>query len=81
MNRPLFHFGDIVSCQDSVELEQPMMVKALSPWRNSDVDSNGDRIYTYEVSGVHKKKGNICTVNLFQSQLAKEPTHDTNSNI
>jgi len=71
-NPPLYKTNDTVYSNFCEELDAPLMVIGLNTWRFNDVDRDGKRLYTYEVAGTHKKRGNIVHVQLFESQLTSE---------
>ena len=72
MNQPIFKSGEIVYCKDSESLHPSLLVGHINPWREKDVDSDGNRIYSYRVVGINRKGGEITTVNLFESQITRE---------
>lgn len=72
MNTPIYKSGEIVRCADAESLHPNLLVGSINEWRNEDVDSSGNRLYTYRVVGINKRGGEITTVNLFENQLSRE---------
>lgn len=59
-----FKVGDLVTCSESYEIEQPMTIEGYNSWF---VD--GPTVYL--VKGKHKKKGNWLTINLSEGILSE----------
>ena len=63
MRQPKFKIGDLVTCEASEEIEQPMTIVGRNLWYS---DPN---IILYLVKGKHKKKGNELIINLSEEIL------------
>jgi len=59
-----FKIGDTVICNESQEIEQPMIIEGYNLWYDSATP-------VYLVKGKHKKKGNELTINLSEGILQK----------
>lgn len=57
-----FKIGDLITCSESEEIEQPMEIEGYNLWYSGEP-------YVYLVKGKHKKKGNYLTVNLTEGIL------------
>jgi hypothetical protein len=62
MSFPKYQKGDLVTCSESEEIEQPMIIEGRNLW------FDGQTI-VYYVKGKHKKKGNELTVSLTENIL------------
>lgn len=60
---PRFKPGDVVTCSECHELQQPLTVVGLNPWYDSHRPP-----YVYHVKGVHKR-GNELTISLTEGIL------------
>jgi len=52
-----YMIGDLVTCSESEEIEQPMVISGYNQWFDSETP-------VYYVKGKHKKKGNELTITL-----------------